>query len=75
MAKGKKKGKRIIGRMEKVDLPDLHLFQIDAKIDTGAFSSSLHVHDIEESIQNEVPTVIFQLVHPTHPAYNNKKFE
>ena len=75
MPKGKKRGKRIIGRLEKVDLPDLQLFQIDAKIDTGAFTSSLHVHDIEESIKNEVPTVIFQLVHPTHPSYNNKKFE
>lgn len=39
--------KKIIGRQVLVDLPDLGLFEADAKMDTGAFTSSLHCKDIE----------------------------
>jgi len=31
-----------IGRTDKVDLPDLSLFNVRAKIDTGAYTSSIH---------------------------------
>lgn len=37
-----KKEKRIIGRLDKVDLPDFGVEDIHAKIDTGAYRSSLH---------------------------------
>ena len=36
----------ILGRYDRVDLPDLGLFDIHAKIDTGAFTSSLHCHQV-----------------------------
>jgi hypothetical protein len=36
-----------VGRFEKIFFPDLNL-KIDCKIDTGAYSVSLHVEDIEE---------------------------
>jgi hypothetical protein len=36
----------ILGRYDRVDLPDLGLFDIHAKIDTGAYTSSLHCHHV-----------------------------
>ncbi len=40
--------KLIIGRNEVVDFPELGLQGINAKIDTGAYTSSLHCYDIRE---------------------------
>lgn len=42
------KEKLIIGRREKVDFPELGLLGIIAKVDTGAYTSVLHCHDIKE---------------------------
>lgn len=36
----------ILGRYDRVDLPELGLFDIHAKIDTGAYTSSLHCHQV-----------------------------
>ena len=43
------KPKQIIGRGEVVDFPELGLSGISAKIDTGAYSSTLHCRDIKVS--------------------------
>lgn len=40
--------KKIIGRVDKVDFPKLDLFNIDVKIDTGAYTSTIHCSDIVE---------------------------
>jgi hypothetical protein len=40
--------KRIIGRREELDFPELGLYGITAKVDTGAYTSSLHCYDIRE---------------------------
>lgn len=40
--------KLVIGRNETVDFPELGLHGITAKIDTGAYTSSLHCYDIRE---------------------------
>lgn len=40
--------KLVIGRNEEVDFPELGLYGINAKIDTGAYTSSLHCYDIRE---------------------------
>jgi hypothetical protein len=57
--------KTVIGRTEKVDFPELGLFNIPAKIDTGAYTSSLHCHDIYE--KNKI--LHFKLVDPSHKEY------
>lgn len=38
--------KQIIGRSDVVDFPDLALFDVPAKVDTGAFTSALHCKDV-----------------------------
>jgi hypothetical protein len=35
---------QILGRYDRVDLPDLGLHNVHAKIDTGAYTCSLHCH-------------------------------
>ncbi|HEU4608151.1 MAG TPA: hypothetical protein VFS31_08585, partial [Chitinophagaceae bacterium] len=40
--------KKVIGAFEKVSFPDFGLFDVIAKIDTGATSGSLHATNIKE---------------------------
>lgn len=58
----------VIGHIEAVDLPELELFGLDSKIDTGADSCSIHCDDI--SIKGE--QVTFTLHDQVHPAYHGK---
>src|SRR6478735_3300452 len=41
---------RVIGAFEKVSFPDFGIFDVVAKIDTGAISGALHATDIQEVI-------------------------
>jgi len=43
-----KKEKKIIGRLDIIDLPDLGVENVHAKIDTGAYRSSLHCKNVHE---------------------------
>lgn len=70
-----KKSLHIIGRIESVDLPEWNIRDIEAKIDTGAYTSSLHCHHIEEFIKNDIPWIRFNLLDPEHAAYNDKLIE
>ena len=64
--------KKIIGKREIVSILDLELFDLDAKIDTGADSNSLHCDDIYIDDENFVH---FTLLDKVHPAYHTKKIK
>lgn len=64
------KAKKIIGRTDKADFPLLELKDIDVKIDTGAYTSSIHCVDIKELDQ----TLQCSFLDATHPEYNGKRF-
>ncbi|MDP5157477.1 MAG: RimK/LysX family protein [Flaviramulus sp.] len=38
--------KKIIGRVDKIDFPKLGLFNINVKVDTGAYTSAIHCSEI-----------------------------
>lgn len=40
------KSKKTIGRIDKLDLPELGLVKVQAKIDTGAYTSAIHCSKI-----------------------------
>lgn len=53
---------RVIGRREYVDLPELGLFHVEAKIDTGAYTSSVHVEDVELKEIEGIPTLLVNII-------------
>ena len=62
--------KKIIGRFDKADFPELHLEDIAIKIDTGAYTSSIHCNHIKE----EEDYLSCTFLDEEHPLYNGKKF-
>ena len=63
--------KKVIGRIDKADFPTLDLFDIDIKIDTGAYTSSIHCHKV--IVVDDVLICIFY--DKGHPHYNGKEFK
>jgi hypothetical protein len=68
--------KRIIGRVERVDFPRFGLTGLEAKVDTGARTSSIHCADVRvEAEDDEGKRLIsFTLLDPEHPDYNGRRF-
>lgn len=64
------KEKVIIGRKEIISILDLELYDLDAKVDTGADSSALHCDNIDLS---EEGFVSFCLLDEVHEAYHGKR--
>jgi hypothetical protein len=72
----KHRKKRTIGRRELVSFPELQLFEVEAKIDTGAYTSALHCTDIQE-VRLDDGTFVIRcfLMDESHPNYNHRPFE
>ncbi|WP_083750168.1 ATP-dependent zinc protease family protein [Rhodohalobacter halophilus] len=66
--------KPIIGRIEKIDFPEFSIYNLDAKIDTGAYTSSLHCHHIETFDKNDSQWVRFNVLDPNHPEYEDSPY-
>lgn len=73
MKKKKKKEKLLIGRVEEVDFTELELFGVQAKIDTGAYTTALHCQDIYESRENGVKVLYFKPLDKDHPLYTEQE--
>jgi hypothetical protein len=55
---------RLIGRREFVNFPQLGLIHVEAKVDTGAYTSSLHCEEISIIELEGIPTLNFTLINP-----------
>ncbi|NBC27666.1 MAG: hypothetical protein GVY08_12450 [Bacteroidetes bacterium] len=66
--------KKIIGRVEKISFPSWDIQNLDAKVDSGAYTSSLHCHHIETVSENDSEFVLFSLFDPAHPSYRTTKY-
>jgi hypothetical protein len=64
---------KLIGRREYVDFPELSIFKVEAKIDTGAYTSALHCKDIHVKHINGKDVLYFKLLDETHPEYNERE--
>lgn len=54
--------KKIIGRRERITLPDWKLKMIPAKIDTGAYTSSIHCTFVEEREIDGEMTLLYRVL-------------
>lgn len=61
---------QILGRYDRVDLPELGIYDIHAKTDTGAYTCSLHCQKAEIVNGN----LEFILLDQEHPEFTGMKF-
>lgn len=64
--------RKIIGRKEKVSLPDLGLKLVWSKVDTGAYTSSLHAENLEVVEVGGKRVLQFQPLLPGHKSYTGE---
>ena len=67
--------RKMIGRRELVSFPDLGLFGIEAKIDTGAYTPSIDCKEVKHFTKNNVDYLSFMLLDPAHTLFDNKTIE
>lgn len=63
---------KIIGRKEKISLPELGLKLVWAKVDTGAYTSSIHAENIEVIEEDGIRKLRFQSLLPGHKAFTGE---
>ncbi len=60
--------KRVVGRRELVDFPQFQLWGVEAKVDTGAYTSAIHCSNIHLTTSPDgQPQLHVQLLDPSHP--------
>ena len=67
------KHKLIIGRSDVADFPGLGLAGIPVKVDTGAYTSSIHCSAISVDESGEAPVLRFTLLDDSHDAYHGRQ--
>jgi hypothetical protein len=61
--------KKVIGRIDIIDFPKLHLKNVDVKIDTGAYTSAIHCSKILEK-DNQLICTFESKGHPNFKSEN-----
>ena len=69
----RKKPKQIIGKKEIVDFPELGIVGISAKIDTGAYTSTLHCRDINIKKEEGQKILCFKVFNPAHSVFGEQE--
>ncbi len=64
--------KKVLGRKEKITLPELGLNLVLAKIDTGAYTSSLHAEEIRIEEVAGKKLLHFKILMPNHQKFTGK---
>lgn len=64
--------RKALGRADKVDFLELGLSNIKVKMDTGAYTSSIHCSKIQENTDNGEPVIEFQLLDDSFPEPHDK---
>jgi hypothetical protein len=64
--------KKIIGRRERITLPEWGLKNVTGKIDTGAYTSSIHCDYVEEKEEDGKMVLFFKVLEPSDKKYNGK---
>jgi len=68
--------KRLLGRRELVDFPAFALVGIEAKVDTGAYTSAIHCSDIHTGADAQGrPVLRVRLLDPDHPGFDGQPLE
>ena len=69
------KDKKIIGRLEYIDLPEFGLSEIVAKIDTGAYNGAIHTTHVFEKEINGKNVIEFSLLDSDHPEFKEDIYQ
>lgn len=70
-----KKKKLTIGRSDKIDLPDLNLMDVPAKVDTGAYTSSIHCARIRYKEKEGEKIIYFTIPNAGKQVFSTKDFK
>ena len=60
---------KILGRKEKITLSELGLKGVGAKLDTGAYTSSLHAEEIREELLEGKQVLSCKILLPSHKKF------
>ncbi len=67
--------KKIIGRLEYIDLPEFGLSNIVAKIDTGAYNGAIHTTSVIEKEVDGKRVIEFSLLDDSHPEFTEESYQ
>lgn len=66
--------KKIIGHIDKIDLPDLGIEDVECKIDTGADTSSIHCTRVRVVEKDGTEVLTFKVLDKHHPLFKDQVF-
>lgn len=66
--------KRTIGRKDKIDIPQYSMFHVEVKIDSGAYSCSIHCASISLKKEQNADVLEVVFLDPTHKSYTGESF-